>query len=405
VRLLVFEPRLGGHHSYYLRLLLPVLFELSPDVTLVTGRWETEAREFQVELEDVARRIRLECVVPPIEGSPSKMGRAKARSLAEAIERFRPEHIYVPAADHLTQMMRLQLPKRRVVADGVELEGLMMRGGFAYPFRGWRKWPQDRLSLLAIERAPWTILHFVDPLPYEHLRERRGPIARRVRLMPDPVEAPPATDRATARRQLGIPEDGRYIGSVGVVDERKGIDLLLGAFAAAAPRTDARLLLVGKQSPGIRHLLAGSLADLVRRERIVVIDRYVENEQLLAAVSALDVVCAPYPRHVGSASLVIRAAAAERPVLSSTFGWAGMVVPRLALGWSCDVSNHDVFAAAILAALERSSEFRPSEAARRFVDYHSVANFKAAWTVRLRDRLGLEPVALPQWDWVLEAPD
>src|SRR5207237_8561317 len=98
----VFEPRLGGHHSYYLRLLLPALLELSPDVTLVTGRRATETREFQVELEDVARGIRLECVVPPIEGSLSKMGRAKARNLAEAIERFRPEHVYAPAADHLT---------------------------------------------------------------------------------------------------------------------------------------------------------------------------------------------------------------------------------------------------------------------------------------------------------------
>ena len=401
-RILVFEPSLSGHRSFYLRLLLPALLELSSHVTLVTGRSASESREFHVQLREVVELVRVECSVPPVSGSLVNRGAAMQRYLVDAIARFRPDHVYVPAADHLTQVIGV---RRRPawLAQGVEVEALMMRGGFAYPDRGRRQWIQDRLSLLAVERSPWTILHFVDPIPYEMLRRRGGSISSRLRLLPDPVEsADQPLDRVAARRRLRVPEAGRYVGSVGLMDERKGIDLLIRAFARAPLESDDRLLLVGQTSPGVRDLLSGVMAGLVRDGRIISIDRYVDDEEFSAAVSALDVVGTPYPHHVGSASIVIRAAAGERPVVSSTFGWVGMVVPRFRLGWSCDVSDTAALASTITIALEGSAEFHPSEAARRFVQYNSVENFQAAWTARLRQRLGLAPATQRSWDWVLE---
>ena len=401
MRVLVFDPSMSGHHSFYLRLLLPALLELSPEVTLVTGRNASESREFQIQLSDVGERVRVESVVPPLEGSLVKRGAAMHHFLTSAIEQFRPDHVYVPAADHLTQIMSLR-GRRAMLANGVEMEALMMRGGFAYPYRGWAQWVQDRLSLLAVERSPWTILHFVDPFPYEMLQRRGGSIAGRLRLLPDPVEIHPARDRGTARRRLGVPGNGRYLGSVGLMDERKGIDLLIRAFATMPLEPDDRLLLVGRASPAVQNLLTGPMAHLVREGRIVSIDRYVNNEEFSDAVSALDVVCTPYPQHVGSASIVIRAAAAERPVVSSTFGWVGRIVPRLDLGWTCDVSDTPALASTITTALEASAHFRLSEPARRFIRFHSVENFQAVWTARLRDRLELAPRKQYSWDWVLD---
>ncbi len=399
MRIVVFDPNSSGHHSFYLGLLLPALLELSPDVTLVSGRNARDSPEFQVNLHGVADRARVECTVPPVEGPLMKRGAAKLRGLVKAIEEFRPDHVYVPAADHLTQMMAVSgLGRRAMFAENVEMEGLMMRGGFAYPRRGRKQWVQDRLSLLAIERAPWKILHYVDPIPYEMLQRRGGSISDCLRLMPDPVDSAAPMDRGEARRRLGVPEHGRYVGCVGIMDERKGIDLLIRAFANAQIRHNDRLLLVGQASPKVQRLLAGPMAELVRRERIIAIDRYVDNEEFSAAVFALDVVCTPYPQHIGSASIVIRAAAAERPVVASTFGWVDMVVRRFGLGWSCNVSDVDDFASTIADALERSPQYRRPEAARKFVQYHSVENFQAAWTARLRARLGLAPIAI-QGTW------
>jgi glycosyltransferase involved in cell wall biosynthesis len=404
MRILVLDPSLSGHRAFYLRLLLPALLELSPDVTLVTGRGARESPEFHAHLEEIAERVHLECVLPSLDGSLIRQGSTKLRGLMEAIADHRPEHVFVPSADHLTQIMGAKSQFRRArYPEGVEMEALMMRGGFAYPFRGMKQWVQDRLSLLAIERAPWTVLHYVDPIPYELLRRRGGPIARRVRLLPDPVDSPKPMDREAARRRLGVPEDGRYVGSVGMIDTRRGIDRLIWAFAKAPLDLEDRLLLAGPSSAEVRSLLTGPMAELVRRNRIIAIDRYFDNEEFVAAVSALDVVCAAHPHQIGSVSIVIRAAAAERPVLTSTFGWVGMVVPRLGLGWSCDVLDTDAFALEIAAALERSPRFRLSQAARRFVRYHSVDNFQAAWTARLRARLGLTPAAgRLSWKWVLE---
>src|SRR6185436_17207992 len=48
MRVLVFDSSMSGHHAFYLRLLLPALLELSPEVTLVTGRNASESREFQI---------------------------------------------------------------------------------------------------------------------------------------------------------------------------------------------------------------------------------------------------------------------------------------------------------------------------------------------------------------------
>jgi glycosyltransferase involved in cell wall biosynthesis len=407
MRVLVFAPDSAGHHSNYLRLLLPAVLKLSSDVTVVTVRDARGSPKFESQLEVVADPAQVEYTIPHLSGSLIRQGRMRLRCLAEAVAQFRPDHVLVPSADHLTQVMGLRPSIGRTSLNrGVQMEGLMMRGGFAYVRPGWRQRVQDRLSLAAVERAPWTILHYVDPIPYEMLRRRGGSIAGRLRLMPDPVDLPPPVDPTAARRRLGVPEYGRYVGSVGIMDRRKGIDLLIRAFADAQLERDDRLLLVGQSSAEVRELLCEQMAELVRQNRIISIDRHVHDDALQDAVAAMDVVCTPYPRHIGSASIVIRAAAAERPILASTFGWMGMVVPHFSLGYTCNVLDTREFAFAIRAALEGSSEFRPSEAAPRFVAYHSVENFQAKWTARLRERLGLaRGEGERNWSWVLAAAE
>ena len=107
------------------------------------------------------------------------------------------------------------------------------------------------------------------------------------------------------------------------------------------------------------------------------IDRFLDTADFAAAIGAMDVVATPYPRHIGSASIVIRAAAAGRPVLGGTFGWIGWAVTRFGLGRTVDVADPDAFAAALAQSLEESSHYRPSSAARRFVEFHTPDNYHA----------------------------
>src|SRR5690606_7657828 len=159
--------------------------------------------------------------------------------------------------------------------------------------------------------------------------------------------------------------------------------------------------LVGAHEKEIKDLLAGPYADLVRAGRIISIDRFVESDELGAALKAMDLVCTPYPRHVGSASIVIRAAAAGRPVVGSRYGWVKWAIERFGLGRTCNVENTDELAAALQAELEQAASFRLTSAAERWLAYHTPENFAATWTARVRERLGLPPAAAQHtWEWV-----
>jgi glycosyltransferase involved in cell wall biosynthesis len=249
-------------------------------------------------------------------------------------------------------------------------------------------------------------MHHLDPLAYGRLSEMSPGFFGRSRLMPDPVVPPLQASRQEARRRLGVPEDGRYVGSVGASDGRKGIDRLIRAFATAPLRPDDRLLLVGPVAAPVAGMLRTEFASLVRQRRIIAIDRYVTDEELDAGVLAMDLVCTPYPRHIGSASIVIRAAVADRPVLASNFGWMGFVVPRFSLGVTCDVGDSVRFPDVLASALDDAERFQPAPAARRFVRYHSVENFAACWTQRLRERMGLPSAEQTvAWEWALGEED
>jgi glycosyltransferase involved in cell wall biosynthesis len=110
--------------------------------------------------------------------------------------------------------------------------------------------------------------------------------------------------------------------------------------------------------------------------------------ELQTALAAMDVVCTPYPAHIGSSSIVLRAAAAGRPVVGSDTGWVGETVRRFSLGRVCDVRAPGALARALADALDATSSYAMTDAARRLVAYHTVENYQAHWTARLRERLG-----------------
>lgn len=79
--------------------------------------------------------------------------------------------------------------------------------------------------------------------------EESGLPTDRLRLIPQAVDTErfrPADDKRSLRRRLGLPTDGSILVFVGSLIERKGIDLLLNAWASLhARRPDLSLLLVG----------------------------------------------------------------------------------------------------------------------------------------------------------------
>lgn len=410
----LYEPNPDGHRYTHVKRLLPVLHaiarEAGASLTFVTSREGLASPEYAAQIKGVEHLAAIEASMPfEKTGAMRDTLRSFATHLRRIATDLKADHILMPYADGTIQTVGLRrLTGRFSLPKGVEIEGLMMRGSFAYEQPGGLKAAlRTRAWLTLTAAAPFRVVHHMDPIVVRALEARAPALARRVRLIPDPVEPFDPPPHAEARRRLGIPEDGRVIGCVGYQDRRKGIDLLIRAFLAADLAPTDRLLLAGKQEQPIRDLLAGEGAQAVKAGRIITLARYISDEELCLGVAAMDVVCTPYPPgagHSGSSSIVIHAAGQGRPSLGTDHGWVGDTISRFGLGWTCDVTRPEVFAGAIRASLEGAGAFRLGEAGRRFVAFHRPENFGACFARRLRERLNLPPVqGLRDWAWVMDA--
>jgi glycosyltransferase involved in cell wall biosynthesis len=407
MRVLIYEPNQVGHRYSHVRLLIQAFADLQAEVRFFTSSAGARSTEYQMQIAPLEGRFRLETRAGLAAGAANhaRAGAAEVLALARG---GAADHIVLPYADGITQIAGARrLAGLYRLPENVEVESLMFRGSLAYEHAaGLGQQLRNAAWLATTAAAPWSILHHADPIIRDVLQRRGGHLfglRHRLRLMPDPVAAPLQLSARAARQRLGLADDGRVIGSAGWLDGRKGIDRLVHAFAAAGLCATDRLLLVGHQEPEVRAAIA-AYPELVRRGRIVSLDRYVSDEEFAIGVAAMDVVCTPYPRHIGSVSIVIHAAAQGRPVLAADFGWLRAVVGPFGLGKTCDVQRPNELERQIARALDDAASFRLSEAARRFVEFHSPGNFAACWTDRIRQRMGLPPApTVRTWDWVMQA--
>jgi glycosyltransferase involved in cell wall biosynthesis len=409
MRVVVYEPDPEGHRFAYLAHVMPALALLPCEPILLTTPAAAKAPEFALHLGPHAHRFAVDNSTT-ILAKPRTLGRLRQQwaDLVRAVRRVQPAHLYVAYGDGLVQIAGLErLLVRRPWSDATEAEVLLLRGGYTYGAANVQKRLRAALSPALIRRGPWNRIHHINPDDVAVLSRGESEAAGRYRLMPDPVEPPSAASKTEARRALGIPDTGRYIGCAGMINKPKGIDLLLAAYQLAQRdlHENDRLLLAGRVAPEIRTILEHQFADDMQRGRVVLVERHLRGTEMNLAVAAMDVVCTPYPTHIHSASIVIRAAAAGRPVLGSAMGWMERTINRFQLGNVCDVSDSQAFAQAIIASLDAAERFAPTEASGRFAAFHSAENFTAHLTARLRERLGLPPVERVEWEWVMAAKD
>ncbi|MEN1678342.1 MAG: hypothetical protein AAGJ46_02030 [Planctomycetota bacterium] len=411
MRVLIFEPQFAGHNLAHAARLAKGVAELGCDVVLSTSRQAAESAEFATHFGDAPppdlhisdgftlhhRRGQLRT------GGP--IGALHTyRALTTAIRETRPQHVYVPCGNSLSRTAVLPLGLGAALRGcGAQAETLMISGRYLQanpsPWRRLRR----RLVLNAIAGGPWSRVFHHDDVAWEHFQRHGGRMARLGALMPDPCSPIVESSTQTARHALGLPEEGRALAVIGLIERRKGIEVLLEAFATGAKRFGAedRLFLLGRCEPAVREMLAGPYAHLVRSGRVVAIDRRLSAEEFGLAVRAADVVSTVYPWHAYTSSILVAAASAGKPVLASDYGWIGRTTRRFRLGQVCNGRSPASVAAAAASALASADQYRPITAAQRLVRYSTDANYVAHWTARLRERLGLGPSPdRVSWEWV-----
>ena len=405
-RVVIAEPAHDGHKYTYVKLLVEAVTSLTRDVVLLLSPEGMQSAEFRTNLESLVGGMDVRPVLRNPRPGMLKAAADGVSNVRRAVREANPDVLYFPTADGLAEAVGFaRMAGLSPLPRGVHAECLMTRLTFAYPGDEARRMVPVPAVLAALRNSPWETIHLIDLLAYEWVQRHGGPLKRRFRVAPDPVEQYPPLTRAEARRRLDIPEDGRYLVCPGILIARKGIDRLVEAFRTADLRQEDRLLLAGPVGPEIRELLQGEeCSRLMSARRLLVIDRYLSGEEMACVMSAGDVVCCPYPWQPHPSSISVKALGCGRPVLGADNCWLGYMIPRFEMGWTVGVNDAAAFAVIVRRCLDEAPQWQPSEAARRLVEFQSADNFKACWSDGVRRLMGMPSLSRHgTWDWVNEA--
>ena len=389
-RVLIYESLALGHRAYYTQVLAEGLIASGFDVTLAMPAQEIESPEGACTVQTLLGQLPIHSI-PSIEPTLDwKWSQRRFQQIVAVANQLQPDHLYIPSADGIAQVWGSQLRPGRCFPRQTVVEGLMMRATSAYPSETIKQSVIKRLNTKLVMRSPWHRLHYLDPLSMRALsRTTNRKFAGRLRLLPEAIEPLSVSNRATAIKILGLREfEGKFITCPGEVDERKGSDLLIQAFQVANLGPTVRLILAGRHSAKIRHLLANDYRQLVIENRIISIDRFATNAEFDCLFAIADLVATPYSRHMGSSSIVIRGAHAGKKILASNWGWVGWATQNFSLGVTCDVNNVPAFAEAIKQGIQASGPDLKTDR-QLFLQYHTLANHQSHWLALIRELTGL----------------
>ena len=123
--------------------------------------------------------------------------------------------------------------------------------------------------------------------------------------------------KSVARQQLGL-KTPYVLLFFGFIRPYKGLDILLEAMPYILSAKDATLLVVGEFWESKEKYL-NQIVNLGIKDRVVLVDKYVPNEEVGLYFSACDLVVQPY-RSVTGSGICQLAYGLDRPVVASNYG-------------------------------------------------------------------------------------
>lgn len=253
-----------------------------------------------------------------------------------------------------------------------QVSGIYFRPTFHYSsFGHFSPNLKDRFQILrerfnlsqTIDRAYMGKLFCLDPFVSSYINQGVRDTAM---TLADPVKIYSSEPEALSelRDRLKI-QPGRDIFLMfGALTKRKGIDEVLDAIALLPLRLSKKLCLltVGAlgSGPEEKHRMLSRISALTESSgaQIIVRDEFVPDQEVQLYFQMSDFVLAPYQKHVGMSHILIRAAVAQKPVISSDYGLMGELTRRFNLGLTVDSTSSTEIAAALGRYIEEQDRSR-----------------------------------------------
>jgi glycosyltransferase involved in cell wall biosynthesis len=172
----------------------------------------------------------------------------------------------------------------------------------------------------------------------DYLKERSLPFWRRQRLAyaPDPYDPADFSPigQSSARAKLGLPEDKAIFLMFGELSAGKGLMTLVNAARDIPDSSSTCVLLAGRLTSDVRQLgVEEMIFPLVKSGKIIIHNRYIEENDVALYFSAADYIVSPYPKWFkGSSGTFTRGCAAGRPSVVSDHGVLSEIVRRTDCG-------------------------------------------------------------------------
>ncbi len=167
----------------------------------------------------------------------------------------------------------------------------------------------------------------------------------------DPVEA--------EWQKLDLEKSRKVFLLFGYLDDRKGIEPVLDSLALLTPEESKRvtLVLAGPISDSFGQLVKSKIDSIHTDAQIVCLFQTFKGPAIQYLFAQSDFVLTLYQRHVGMSSIVVRAALAQKPLISSDFGYLGTLVGSSKLGIRVDSESPAAICEAFRHALQRQFIF------------------------------------------------
>ena len=389
LRLLLFEMNPTGHHAGYLHHLIRYwhLWNITGElVVVVSPAFRTQHPDL-VALAQSASTIHLVVISEAEETQRQRQSRQVLQMQYEwkLVARYAQEW-------NATQVLLMyfdtfQIAFRLAIRVPCPVAGIFFRPVFHYEAWGHRpangrekfqEWRKRQLIRLVVRRRSLRTLFCLDPFVVPTLNQWAGRDV--ATYLPDPVEVYPTTaaDAAALRQQLSIEPTRRVVLVFGQLDQRKGLFTLIEAFRRLTPAQQSNwcLLLVGPVEDGIAPALTSSLDTLTTQTAVQVVRHhsFVNEKDIQPYFMVSDLIATLYQRHIGMSAVLVRAAAAGKPVLSSDYGLMGQLVRTWNLGQAVDAENSVVVADA-LATFGQSNWPTDTTAMKQFAEQNQASQY------------------------------
>lgn len=355
-RLMLFDLSIYGHHATYIQYLLDYWCrEEIPgylDIVVSPRFLHVHADVVQRADQSDSHHIRFVAITAEEENRLSSRGSSIQRNVRNYQE-WRIFHKYAsqlqPSHALILYLDTCILPLVTGAQSPCKFSGIYFRPTLHYgQFNqqlSWngrlQQWREQFLLRRLMRHPQLQTLLSLDSFAVEEIKQLGG--HAHVLHLPDPVSAMPKVPESMLEKQkesLGIDPNRRVLLLFGALTARKGVYQLFEAISLLETNICQQLclLLVGEADPSNRERIHLQVATIAQAQPVQIIEQYgyIDDQDVPVYFQLADVILAPYQKHVGMSGILLLAASARKPVLSSDYGLMGKIVDRYSLGLTVD---------------------------------------------------------------------